>query len=135
MTDRELLKEARDVLEGFLGPYVGAGTGPKDLRALQNRIDEHLADHSPDTGNMVATEIVRRIRETDWNIDFSERVNTLTDAEAAALIEQYGRRVPREMLEEIERKACRNGDIGGCSCLSLNNIAAKYGVKIEEDGK
>lgn len=69
------------------------------------REDERKANHSPDAGS----------------ID--------------ALIEQYGRRVPRAMLEEIERRACRNGDIGGCSCLSLNKIAAKYGVKIEEDGK
>ena len=67
------------------------------------REDERKANHSPDAGS----------------ID--------------ALIEQYGRRVPRKMLDEIWLNGykCQQGKKN----TDMADIAAKYGVKIEEDGE
>ena len=87
-------------------------------------------------GNMDALELVQKIRIGDTsNMRDPWDVKQLTDAEAAALIEQYGRRVPRAMLEEIEKQAFEYCKEPFLSYETLDAIAARYGVKIEEDGK
>lgn len=49
----------------------------------------------------------------------------LSDTEAAALIESFGRRVPRVMLEEIQHDSLFKGH------AELDAIAEKHGVKLE----
>lgn len=149
MTDRELLKEARELIVAMVNwskaipKLVGyvPDTGFQNAEGLLSRIDTALADHSPDAGNMVAMELVEKIRDgvpkcmggdTNGGLTLAVRM-TLTDSEAAALIESYGRRVPRKMLFEIEGNAQWNGMYDSIIDME-NTIAAKYGVKIEEDG-
>ena len=76
MTDRELLKEAWELIVAMVDwnkamlKIVGhvSDTGFQSAEGLLSRIDEHLADHSPDTGNMVAAEIVRKIRKEPFRV-------------------------------------------------------------------
>ena len=80
-------------------------------------------------GNMGALELVRKIRIGDTsNMRDPWDVKQLTDAEAAALINGYGRRVLRKMLMEIENKAWCNGNNRICIDLNVDDIATKYGV-------
>lgn len=133
MTDRELLKEAREFIVAMVDwnkavlKIIGyiPGTGFQSAEGLLSRIDEHLtdtalADHSPDAGNMDVAEIVRKIRKRspqnicekcggtwemhDETLKCNGRLSNwkarfdydLSDTEAAALIEQYAKRVPKE---------------------------------------
>ena len=167
MTDRELLKEARELIVAMVDwnkamlKIVGhvPDTGFQSAEGLLSHIDEHLADHSPDAGNMVAAEIVRKIRNRspqnicekcggtwemhDETLKCNGRLSNwkarfdydLSETEAAAMIEQYAKRVPRAMLEKIEKQAFEYCKEPFLSYETLDAIATKYGVKIEEDGK
>ena len=154
MTDRELLKEATKSFEGIAS--ITPEMYDYDVREFKRwaqsrarfmveRIKQHLADHSPDTGNMVAAKLVENIRSGGFAFNANDPEDrgpngddyhfTLTDSEAAALIEQYGRRVPRAMLEDIEKQAFEYGQEAFLSYELIDHIAAKHHVKIEEDGK
>lgn len=94
----------------------------------------HPIEVPNEAGELVNTIIMlfaeAQIKQTDEAI-------TQALAEAAALIESYGRRVPRAMLEELFDTGYREGDrhIAYDSIdpirRGLNRIAAKYGVKVE----
>ena len=57
----------------------------------------------------------------------------ISRTEAAALIDDYARRVPRAMLEEIEKQAFEYGKEQFLSYESIDAIAAKYGVKLDDN--
>jgi hypothetical protein len=123
---RELLEEARDRLLQNTPHRPGTCVECDNNRSTIAKITAALAEPEQD-----AMKIVRKIREgATFGHDLSERYCKLLDTEAAALIEDYGRRVPRAMLEEIS-------DMGD-PCLNdlrrerLDAIAAKYGVKLED---
>lgn len=145
--NRELLKEARYTLEERTGYYYERGVAhqsdlphcmcreciDKRIKALYARIDAALSE--PD---MDAMEVLRKVRETTWLADskYDPRPvvrNKLTDSEAAALIESYGRRVPRAMLVDVWDHATalalgakiKSDDI-------FLQIAARHGVKLED---
>lgn len=65
-----------------------------------------------------------QIKQTDEAI-------TQALAEAAALIESYGRRVPGAMLQEIEYTSWSRSKDGNIDDVNTDAIAAKYGVKVE----
>jgi hypothetical protein len=134
----ELLKEARDEL-GAVQHYFPAqdeadkGLAVADVDACQRlmtKIEAYLAEPEPD-----AMEIVEKIR--DYYIyhpeaydDYAVANFTLPEDEAAALIADYGRRVPREMLDEIWDAGCEwNGSEEPKTARweDINEIAAKYG--------
>ena len=113
----------------------------RDIAAI--REDERKADHSPDAENMGVLEVVENIRLGGFALNTNNPDDhgpngddyhfTLTDTEAAAQIEQYGRRVPRAMLDDIWLNGykCQQGKKN----TDMADIAAKYGVKIEEEMK
>ena len=94
---------------------------------MTDRIDTALAAPEPD-----AMEIADKIREMSISYSGFESFDLSYD-DAAALIEQYGRRVPRAMLDEIWLNGykCQQGKKN----TDMADIAAKYGVKIEEEEK
>ena len=116
MTDRELLEEARELIVSMVDwnkamlKIVGhtPDTGFQSAEDLLSRIDTALADHSPDAGNMGAVELAKAV-EAAIKPKYVEAPNGRGGAiiiskdysEAAALIEGYGRRVPRAWHEEI----------------------------------
>lgn len=144
MTDRELLKEARNILvavdrwnhdvETIIGRIPS--TGFEGCEKIIARIDTALAE--PEPGAMEIAEKIRFIyREFHFKTfdDDQYRDEALSKVyqKVATLIEQYGRRVPREMLREIELEAWRMGRSGNVGFVHLDTIATKYGVKIEEE--
>lgn len=116
-TARELLKESLDRLSEVAMLYQN-----KSDIDLAKRIDTYLA-----ASNESAMEMVRKIRGNDDEIGFFH----LTDSEAAALIEDYGRRVPRAMLNEIirytEGMVEWDGEVSDYEFV--DKIAAKHGVE------
>ena len=156
MTDRELLKEAMKSFEGIASippemysndVWAFKAWAQSRARFMVDRIEQHLADHSPDAGNMVAAKLVEDIRSGGFAFNANDPEDrgpnsddyhfTLTDSEAAALIESYGRRVPKELLSELFWAGMRFQKFhdGPYQVKELIEIATKYGVKIEEDGK
>lgn len=144
----ELLKEALDasvrVLDGLnaridraskQGEPIPVYNGIVELHDFIGKIDAYLATPAPD-----AMEIVVKIRdygrmeiisEDSALVDF-----TLSDTEAAALIESYGRRVPRAMLEELWEYCTTDhdfspGELSESEIVDMSKIAAKYDVKVE----
>lgn len=82
-------------------------------------------------GNMDALEIVEKIRIGDTsNMKDPWDVKQLTDNEAATMIEQYAKRVPSAMLNEVWLNGYKYSQ--GKKDTDMAEIAAKYGVKIEE---
>lgn len=142
MTTIKLLKEARGasvrVLDGLnaridraskQGESIPVYNGIVELHDIIGKIDAALAAPEPD-----AMEIVEKIR--DYYIyhpeaydDYAVANFTLPEDEAVALIEDYGRRVPREMLTEIFNNAVNWALLGDPE--QVDEIAAKYGVKVE----
>lgn len=131
---RELLKEAAQALETVQHYFPAQDEADKGLavadvgacQKLAERIDTYLAAPSES-----AMEMVRKIREgATFGHDLSERYCKLLDTEAAALIEDYGRRVPRAMLADIY---CLGWTDSRKNRISEDHsaIAAKYGVKME----
>ena len=134
MTDRELLKDAVICIKNLYELYqddFGAHFG-SSIEELIKRIDSALAD----TENTDVEQLVGQIRDhfhsdpdedgirkTEWDIDIDE---------AAALIEQYAKRVPRALLEEIEKQAFEYGQEIFLSYESADQIAAKYDYKVED---
>lgn len=140
MTDRELLKEARDALGVVTAyiengtplppdddPYWKASTALVNLGSILSRIDSALAD----TGNIDAHELVKKIRDESRDFAGSDYQYTLTNSEAVALIEQYAKRVPRAMLREIGENSQWNGLYEDIYQMQ-DEIAAKYGYKVED---
>lgn len=130
---RELLKETSKALELYTGPYVGPGTSMRDMRELKTKIDAYLAAPSES-----ATEIVRKIRDAklgwrgapsfsrgEYHIDY-----TITDSDAAALIEGLQRRVPRKMLLKLLREYWPMGDEGQYDEV-IRKLSDDFGVVIE----
>lgn len=85
---------------------------------------------------MTNQELVQKIREHEGAKD-DDPPYVLTDSEAAALIESYGRRVPKELLSELFWAGMRFQKFydGPYQVKELIEIADEYGVKIEEDGE
>ena len=118
---RELLTDARALII-----ELGAGNklndkGYKALDELLAKIDAALARPAPN-----AMEILRQVREQYPRA--GELLCVLGISEAAALIEDYGKRVPRAMLYEInefEDDYPRNID------PKMDAVAAKYGYRVE----
>ena len=140
MTDRELLKEARDTLGVVTAyiengtplppdddPYWKASTALVNLESILSRIDSALAAPEPD-----AMELVRQVREGSVaGYTLSSNYWKLTNSEAVALIEQYAKRVPRALLEEIWNDGYFDG-VDQSKDVQFEKIAAKYGYKVEE---
>lgn len=132
----ELLKEARDEL-GAVQYYIPPADETVEMtpaitadvdacQKLAERIDTYLSAPSES-----AMEMVRKIREgATFGHDLSERYCKLLDSEAAALIESYGRRVPRAMLENAYMLGWTDSKHDRIS-VDYNPIAAKYGVEVE----
>lgn len=147
MTDepnaRELLKEAREIIaalakwnkdvEAIIGKVPN--TGFQNASDTLAKLDAYLAAPSES-----AMEMVRKIRE-----GFISQIQSgeskgwlgmfykLSDIEAAAQIEGYGRRVPRAMLEEIFEQYPHYipGKEPNAVKICIDAIAAKHGVVIE----
>lgn len=134
---RELLKEAAQALETVQHYFPAQDEADKGLavadvdacQRLMTKIEAYLAEPEPD-----AMEIVEKIR--DYYIyhpeaydDYAVANFTLPEDEAAALIESYGRRVPRAMLDEIWLIGNRSKP--GQKDIDTADIAAKYGVEVE----
>ena len=133
---RELLKEARaelakahdhlmELTAKLPMQYFGLVDGDiiQSEDRLVNKIDSYLAAPSES-----AMEMVRQIRDLE-SYGGGDYEYYLDATEAAALIEGYGRRVPRAMLEEIWMEASRfdaNGEY-----KSIDEIAAKHGVEVD----
>jgi hypothetical protein len=121
---RKLLKEARDKIEWY---YNGESQGVRRAVAIIADIDAALAEPEPD-----AMEIVQKIRYPKYTqIDaITSSMTWFTDDQAAALIESYGRRVPRAMLADIY---CLGWTDSRKNRISEDHsaIADKYGVKLE----
>lgn len=140
MTDQELLKEARDALGVVTAyiengtplppdddPYWKASTAVVNLESILSRIDSALAAPEPD-----AMELVRQVREGSVaGYTLSSNYWKLTDSEAAALIEQYAKRVPRALLEETYSDGFEAA-FGTVKMIDHDTRAAKYGYKVEE---
>lgn len=149
----ELLKEARGasimVLDGLnaridraskQGEPIPVYDGIVELHELIGKINAYLATPAPD-----AMGLVEKIRgfsacilqrkpsmRTDNDPGEVEKISTdwmLSEVEAAALIESYGRRVPMKMLTEIFNNAVDWVPIGDSE--RVDEIAAEYGVKVE----
>lgn len=99
-------------------------------------IDTALADHSPDAGNMDAGQLVEKIR--GYFLDDDDAKFYMPFSVACALIEGYGRRVPGAMLRRLAieillasraRKTLMEIQFNAM----CEDIATKYGVKIEEE--
>ena len=140
MTDQELLKEARDALGVVTAyiengtplppdddPYWKASTAVVNLESILSRIDSALAAPEPD-----AMELVRQVREGSVaGYTLSSNYWKLTDSEAAALIEQYAKRVPRALLEETYSDGFEAAF--GTKMIDRHDTrAAKYGYKVED---
>jgi len=131
----ELLKQSRELINHSISKFPMGETELYEAEKLRDKIDEFLAKPAPD-----AMEMVRHIEEIleSANYDCSERLMEKARGEAAALIEAYGRRVPRAMLEEVFDNGYQSGDEFGAyedidqERKNFDAIAAKYGVKIEE---
>lgn len=126
---RELLKEARDFIDE-VDPNIKGQEIEKHY--LLQRIDAALAEPELDV-----MELVEKIREKkDYNTDagLPPRMGyTLITPEAVALIAAHGKRLPRAMLAELCEYGLNCGFIPETSRkIDLDEIAAKYGVKIEE---
>jgi hypothetical protein len=125
---RELLEEAREILGDCY--YDGKEPLSDGTRAMVakviKRIDAALAEPEPD-----AEAIAERIEQELCGIEGEPGHESvvLDIPKAAALIESYGRRVPRAMLKEIWDEAywCNAND----DYKSIDEIAAKYGVEVE----
>ena len=119
---RELLEEAREEPNRFHDCDDG----------LLDRIDAALSAPEPD-----AMEMVKQVRaKRDYNTDAGSmpKMNwTLTDSEAAALIESHDKRVPRAMLEEIGDWAVDEYEAQGheSGCETMDAILEKYGYRAE----
>jgi len=143
MNVRELLKEAREILADCKidGPS-GLSTGTLEaISKTMARIDTYLAAPSGSAMEMAreaVDTIGRGMLAVGTEIDTSygpmqppEIQKDKAIPYLATLIEDYGRRVPRAMLEEIS-------DMGD-PCINdirrerLDAIVAKYNVAIEED--
>lgn len=148
---RELLKEAQSAIMealkmigskrqmgGACGQTVGAegyqirGTGwyfgevEEPLSNAWHDIDAYLSAPSESAlDEKWGPSTIDKIRQRNADGDF-----TLDYWRATELIEDYGRRVPREFVEEILDEAwnCLTDRLGG---NVLQKIAAKYGVKVE----
>jgi hypothetical protein len=127
---RELLEEARDRLLQNTPHRPGTCVECDNNRSTIAKITAALTEPEPD-----AMEIVRKIREgATFGHDLSERYCKLLDTEAAALIEDYGRRVLRAMLIELWATGafCSGMESETERKATINAIAAKYGVKLED---
>lgn len=87
----------------------------------------HPIEVPNEAGELVNTIIMlfaeAQIKQTDEAI-------TQALAEAAALIESYGRRVPKAMLEEVAMWASSRND-NRAFMTAIDAIAAKYDVKVD----
>ena len=142
---RELLKEARDALRAVqhyippadetveMTPAITADVGA--CQEIADRIDAALSAPKPD-----ALEVVRNIRLGGYALNANDPDDrgpngddyhfTLTDTEAAALIQPT---VPRAMLEVVWDAGNEwNGseDPMRARREDIEDIAAKYGVKV-----
>jgi hypothetical protein len=123
MTDRELLKEARDALGVVTAyiengtplppdddPYWKASTALVNLKGILSRIDSALAAPEPD-----AMELVRQVREGSVaGHTLSSNYWKLTDSEAAALIEADRAEVRKECAPKwisVEERLPENGQV------------------------
>jgi hypothetical protein len=135
---RELLKEARDVLRMVqtyfpsveqMEAHTHDGLAVADVDACQKlaeRIDTYLA-----APRESAMEVVDQL---DHLINDNQGIRADFDHnKAAALIESYGRRVPRAMLDDIWYKGNKHGYEQGEDEQDeeIQSIAAKYGVEVE----
>jgi hypothetical protein len=130
---RELLEEAREILGDCY--YDGKEPLSDGTRAMVakviKRIDAALAAPEPDAK---WESIISKIRATDsrgeyrldyWSVqklieEFAEQ-----HAEAASLIESYGRRVPSALFDEIIQ-------IQPLSYAKLGRAFVKHGVQVED---
>ena len=125
---RELLRDARVALyDEMHGVHNGSFMDGLERRnrkdTLIATIDAYLAAPSES-----AMEMVEKIRDLE-SYGGGDYEYYLDATDAAALIEGYGRRVPRAMLEEIWVEASRfdaNGEY-----KSIDEIAAKHGVEVD----
>jgi len=78
-----------------------------------------------------AMEVLRQVREFNMAVETDDGIGivwTKQDSEAAALIADYGKRLPRAMLEEIWHDGCVNGqNVPG----NIPTIVEKFGYRAE----
>ena len=139
--NRELLEEAAEWIKGILDVYSDdLGAGVYNLGSeIATRINSTLSAPQPD-----AMEVLRRVREissldrvdgADGGPDSLVVVFTASDTEAASLIESFGKRVPRAMLEELwDMVKVSELASGGSSYAKviIDAVADKHGVKVED---
>ncbi len=133
--NRELLKEAAKELEimmGKLDEAIGENDFEEaksvwcDIDSLKTRITAALSEPEPD-----AMDLAREICE--MGDTEGAPIDDETIFEAAALISDYGKRVPRAMLDELFMAAYSFG-LGNetrSKWTCIDQIAAKHGVKVE----
>ena len=129
---RELLEEVRDFIRYSISALP---MGEKDLDRAENifnKIDTALAAPEPDAMELArqvrAGNVVAYAQNNDLLHATVEKQYKLTDSEAAALIADYSKLVPRAMLYEInefEDDYPRNID------PKMDAVAAKYGYRAE----
>lgn len=130
MNAGELLKETRELLADCKidGPS-GLSTGTLEMIGkVIAHIDAYLS-----TPSESAMEILYEIRHGKHKRTFDGElifVPDLSITDAIALIESYGRRVPKAMLLELLREYWPMGDKPMYD-KAMVEIAAKYGVVIE----
>ena len=118
MNARKLLKECREVLL--------RGQADEQM-AMVASIDAYLA-----APHESAMEVVEKIREIHEVFPDSYAID---DLDAAALIESYGRRVPRAMLDKYAELYFQSYDLridkDGLQKRTMDALAANHGVEVE----
>ena len=120
--NRELLEEAAEWMRDAEVSHRGMKI---QREILLRKITATLAAPQPD-----AMEIVKQIL-TGTIDDGTGHKRLLKPTEAASLIEDYGKRVPRALMEDIYRIGIEWPIGSSIRYERMDAIAAKYGVKME----
>ncbi len=126
--DRKLLQEAANYFDRFRDIFnrMGQTSSSNACIYMRDKITAALAAPEPD-----AMDLAREICE--MGDTEGAPIDDETIFEAAALISDYGKRVPRAMLDELFMAAYSFG-LGNetrSKWTCIDQIAAKHGVKVE----